>query len=146
MVFIVEDFERIYSSFNINILFPQPHPDTRSLAKGETSCSPAHAGRPVTKPRRGECPVASAASVLFVIGFASGETYADFNPDVDQVAAWTIGGLVAGKVLAKVGFFALILKFWKIILVGLGAVGIAVRKFFLRKKEQEEQQPTVLPE
>jgi uncharacterized membrane-anchored protein len=54
--------------------------------------------------------------------------------------------LVAGKVLAKVGFFALILKFWKIILVGLGTVGIAVRKFFLRKKEQEEQQPTALPE
>lgn len=80
------------------------------------------------------------------IQFASGETYADFNPDVDQVAAWTIGGLVAGKVLAKVGFFALILKFWKIILVGLGAVGVAVRKFFLRKKEQEEQQPTALPE
>lgn len=80
------------------------------------------------------------------IQFASGETYADFNPDVDEVAAWTIGGLVAGKVLAKVGFFAMILKFWKIILVGLGAIGVGVRKWFLRKKEAEEEQPTALPE
>jgi len=51
--------------------------------------------------------------------FTEGNKYADFNPDVDNVAAYGIGGLIAGKVLAKVGFFALLLKFWKFIAIGI---------------------------
>ena len=42
---------------------------------------------------------------------------ADFDSKIDNVAAWTIGGLVAGKVLAKAGFFAIILKFIKPLLL-----------------------------
>lgn len=54
--------------------------------------------------------------------FTPGNRYSDFNPDLDEVAAYGVGGLIAGKILAKTGFFALILKFWKFI--ALGAVGL----------------------
>lgn len=60
--------------------------------------------------------------------FTDGLEYGDFDPGMDEVAAYSLGGLVAGKVLAKVGFFALILKFWKVLVgVGLGAVSLVRR-------------------
>lgn len=62
--------------------------------------------------------------------FQPGYKYAEFNPDLDDVAAYGIGGLIAGKVLAKAGFFALILKFWKVIAIGFGALVMGVKKFF----------------
>jgi uncharacterized membrane-anchored protein len=61
--------------------------------------------------------------VLDIVTFKDGNKYSDFNPSIDQVAALTIGGLVAGKVLAKAGFFAILLKFGKVI-------GVAVLAFF----------------
>lgn len=77
--------------------------------------------------------------VLPMAAFTEGNTYFDFDPKIDNVAAWTIGGLVAGKVLAKVGFFAVILKYlgvlWKFILLGLAALAGVFRKLFNRKKE-----------
>ena len=36
------------------------------------------------------------------------------------MTAYTISGLVASKVLAKVSFFAIILKFWKLNILTLG--------------------------
>lgn len=77
--------------------------------------------------------------VLTSVEFEKGNTYADFNPDVDKVAAWTIGGLVAGKVLAKVGFLAVLAKFSKLIIVGLGAIGAGVWNFFRNKRKNEEE-------
>jgi len=62
------------------------------------------------------------ANILSSVEFNSGYRYDEFDPGLDDVAAYGIGGLIAGKVLAKAGFFALILKFWKFI--ALGAVGI----------------------
>ncbi|HEY4327477.1 MAG TPA: DUF2167 domain-containing protein [Mucilaginibacter sp.] len=83
--------------------------------------------------------------VLNIVHFTEGNKYSDFIPKIDQVAAWTIGGLVAGKILAKVGFFVLALKFWKLIVVGFAAVGSGIRKFFKRKKAtsspEEEKEP-----
>jgi len=76
---------------------------------------------------------ASIAPVLSSFTYADGLKYSDFNPDLDEVAAWTIGGLVAGKVLAKAGILALILKYLKFILVGLGAAGSAIFKWYKRK-------------
>jgi uncharacterized membrane-anchored protein len=61
----------------------------------------------------------------------------DYLPDVDDVATWTIGGLVAGKLLAKAGFFVLILKFWKIIAVAVAGFGGAIWKWFKGRKEDE---------
>jgi len=78
---------------------------------------------------------ASIDKVITSIDFNEGDKYANFNPDVDNVAAWTIGGLVAGKILAKVGFFAVILKFWKLIALGVVGAGGAFFKFFKRKKD-----------
>ncbi len=67
--------------------------------------------------------------------FSEGNRYSDFNPDLDEVAAYGIGGLIAGKILAKVGFFAGILKFWKIIVLGVAAIfGSFRKKIFGSKK------------
>jgi uncharacterized membrane-anchored protein len=60
--------------------------------------------------------------VLSAVNFNEGNRYADFDPDVDEVAAWTIGGLVAGKILSKAGFFAVIAKFAKPLIIGLLAL------------------------
>ena len=75
--------------------------------------------------------------ILNSVHFTEGNKYADFNPDIDEVAAYGIGGLIAGKLLAKAGFFALILKFWKIIAVAVvGAFSIFKKKIFGSKKEE----------
>ncbi|MCD9019657.1 DUF2167 domain-containing protein [Parachryseolinea silvisoli] len=73
--------------------------------------------------------------VLSSFTYADGKKYADFDPDVDEVAAWTIGGLVAGKVLAKAGFFAIILKNIKLIGLGIMALFTGIWKWVKRKTE-----------
>lgn len=75
-------------------------------------------------------------SVLHMATFTEGNKYSNFDSHIDEVAAWTIGGLVAGKILAKVGLFAYLAKFFKLILVGLAAIGGAIMKFFKRKKTE----------
>jgi uncharacterized membrane-anchored protein len=79
--------------------------------------------------------------VIGCITFKDGNKYSDYLPDVDNVAAWTIGGLVAGKILAKVGFFVLILKFWKIIAVSVVAAGAGVRKWWNGRNENRLPMP-----
>jgi len=76
--------------------------------------------------------------VLNMVQFNDGYKYENFDSNVDEVAAWTIGGLVAGKVLAKVGFFAVILKFWKIIILAVGGFFAAIWKRIRRKKDEED--------
>jgi uncharacterized membrane-anchored protein len=67
-------------------------------------------------------------NILHSVEFTPGNRYSDFNPDIDKVAAYGIGGLIAGKILAKAGFFALILKFWKFIAIGAVALFSGFRK------------------
>jgi len=73
-------------------------------------------------------------SVLAMAEFNQGSRYEDFNPDLDKVAAYGIGALVAGKVAAKAGLFAAALIFLKkfgiFIVVGFGAL---FKKLFGRK-------------
>lgn len=73
-------------------------------------------------------------SVVAMADFNQGSRYQDFDPDVDTVAAYGIGALVAGKVLAKTGFLALALVFLKkfgiFIVIGLGAL---VKRLFGRR-------------
>ncbi|MBC7849500.1 MAG: DUF2167 domain-containing protein [Chitinophagaceae bacterium] len=84
--------------------------------------------------------------VLAMPQFTAGNKYSDFDPKVDDVAAWTIGGLVAGKVLAKVGFLAIILKYLKFILLGIAAVGGGVWKWITgRRKRKEELEYNAAP-
>lgn len=83
--------------------------------------------------------------VLQIPTFTEGNKYADFDSNIDEVAAYGIGGLIAGKVLAKAGLWAVILKFGKFIIIGIAALGGIIFKFFKRKKPQEElvyQAPT----
>ncbi len=57
--------------------------------------------------------------IIHIAKFKEGSTYSDFNPDIDKVAAYTVGGLVAGKILAKAGILALILKNIKFVIIAL---------------------------
>lgn len=74
-------------------------------------------------------------TVLALAEFEQGSKYEDFDPDLDKVAAYGIGALVAGKLAAKAGLFAMLLiflkKFGVIIVIALGAAGKAL---FSRKK------------
>lgn len=76
--------------------------------------------------------------ILNSVHFTAGNKYADFNPDIDEVAAYGIGGLIAGKLLAKAGFFALILKFWKFIAIGAVGLFSVFKKRIFGSKESEE--------
>lgn len=78
--------------------------------------------------------------VIGSVEFKDGHKYSDFLPDVDNVAAWTIGGLVAGKILAKVGFFVLIAKFWKLIALAIAGAGSGIWRYFKRRKKDDEIQ------
>lgn len=73
-------------------------------------------------------------TVLALADFDQGARYQDFNPDLDAVATYGIGALVAGKVAAKAGLFAAALiflkKFGVLILAGVAMLG---RKLFQGK-------------
>ena len=66
-------------------------------------------------------------AIMAVTNFTPGNTYADFNPDIDTVAAVGIGGLIAGKVLTNTGMLAVALvflkKFWFVLLIPLMWLG-----------------------
>lgn len=61
--------------------------------------------------------------VLAMAEFNPGYRYSEFDPSMDKIAAYGIGGLVAGKVLAKTGMLAVGLvflkKFWFVIFLPL---------------------------
>lgn len=73
--------------------------------------------------------------ILGSTDFNDGNKYADFNPSLDKVAAYGIGGLIAGKVLAKAGLLAVLLKFWKFIALGAVAAFAFIKKLFTKKVE-----------
>jgi len=78
--------------------------------------------------------------LLETTNFVAGQRYEDFDPAYDKVAAYGIGGLIAGKMALKVGLFAKLAALLKVaikpILVGLVLIGGVVAKLFSRKKAQ----------
>jgi uncharacterized membrane-anchored protein len=82
--------------------------------------------------------------VLAIPSFTDGNAYKDFDSKTDEVAEWTIGGLVAGKILLKAGVSGAIIKFfafaWKYILVGIAVVLGIIKKFFRKKPLVDEDQ------
>ena len=82
--------------------------------------------------------------IINSVQYKAGFKYSDFDEDNDHVAEWTIGGLIAGKVLAKVGFFAILAKFGKFIVIGLIAGFGVIKKFFFGNKEQQVTRPEVI--
>lgn len=81
-------------------------------------------------------------AIIGSVVYDNGYTYADFNPKTDHIAEWTIGGLVAGKVLAKAGFWAVLAKFSKVIIIAIIAFFAAIRKKIARwfgfRKDSDE--------
>ena len=75
--------------------------------------------------------------VLAAAEFNSGYKYDEFDPSLDKVAAYGLGALVAGKLIAKTGAIAAILialkKFWIILAVGIAAL---FKKLFGRNKTE----------
>ena len=75
-------------------------------------------------------------SVLAMAEFNPGQRYEDFDSNLDEVAAYGIGALVAGKVAAKAGLLAaglvLLKKFGIFILLGLGAFARKLKGLFSR--------------
>ncbi|MCD8533880.1 MAG: DUF2167 domain-containing protein [Verrucomicrobia bacterium] len=70
--------------------------------------------------------------VLQTAEFTSGNKYSDFNPQYDKLAAYGIGGLIAGKMIAKTGIVLKILlvlkKFWVVLAVAIGALVSRLKK------------------
>jgi uncharacterized membrane-anchored protein len=77
--------------------------------------------------------------VLGMVSFNAGNKYSDFDSKTDKVAAWTIGGLVAGKILAKAGLWAVIAKSLKFIIAGIVLAGGAIWRFITGRRKKEEE-------
>ena len=80
-------------------------------------------------------------TVLAMTNFNPGHRYSDFDPSIDEVAAYGIGALVAGKLAAKAGLFAkfgvillALKKFWILLVIGIGAF---LARIFRRGRSKE---------
>lgn len=73
-------------------------------------------------------------AVLPMMDFTPGNKYSDFDPSIDTVAKIGIGGLIAGKVLAKTGLIAVALillkKFGILLLLPL----LGLKKLFTKSR------------
>jgi len=85
----------------------------------------------------------AARTLAQAVAFEQGSSYADFNPSTDKTAEYGLAGLVLGggalAAAGKLGLFAVIAKFFKLILVGAIAVGGAVMAFFRRMFGRREK-------
>lgn len=82
----------------------------------------------------------SIPAVTGAVAYTDGNKYSDFSESKgDKIAAWTIGGLVAGKILAKAGLFAILAKFGKLIILALIAGGAGIWRFVTGRKKQTEE-------
>lgn len=78
-------------------------------------------------------------AVVAMPEFESGSRYEDYVPGADKVAAYGLGGLIAGKLAAKTGLFVIALAFlkkaWIFVLIGLGGAWQIVSRLFRRTPE-----------
>jgi len=78
--------------------------------------------------------------VLNFAEFTDGNKYSQFDSNIDDVAAYGIGALVAGKLAAKTGILAMLLvvfkKFGIFILVGVAALFKGLFNFFRKPTQQ----------
>ncbi len=75
-------------------------------------------------------------AVMAMPQFEEGSRYQDYVPGADKVAAYGIGGLIAGKLLAKAGIFAIALAFlkkgWILVVLALAGLWRVAARFFRR--------------
>ena len=80
---------------------------------------------------------------LAALDYNAGRRYADFDAKSDHVAEYGLAALVVGVAAHKLGFIALagafLLKFAKVIFVGLAVLGGGVTRFFKRKPKAAPQ-------
>lgn len=73
-------------------------------------------------------------AVLAMVDFNEGNRYSDFDSNLDEVAAYGIGALVAGKVAAKAGLIGALLlilkKFGIFLVLGLAAFARKIKAMF----------------
>ena len=85
----------------------------------------------------------AAPNILSMVSFQQGNLYSEFNPSLDEAAAYGLAGLIAGGLLTKVGFFkglfALLLASKKLIAIGaitlVAGLWGAIKSLFGRKTE-----------
>ena len=79
-------------------------------------------------------------NILAAIEFNEGHRYADFLPGKDKAATYGLAGLIVGATAAKAGFFKMlwvgILAFKKVIVVGLIALGAALKRLLGGAKQE----------
>ncbi|MEH6346138.1 MAG: DUF2167 domain-containing protein [Bermanella sp.] len=76
--------------------------------------------------------------VLAIADFDQGSQYSDFDPELDEIAAYGLGALVAGKVIAKTGFLVAALIFLKKFGVIFLLAGAALlKRLFNRNKNKQ---------
>jgi uncharacterized membrane-anchored protein len=82
-----------------------------------------------------------AHELLGDLAYNTGKRYEDFSASTDRIAEYGLMALVGGVAAKKLGLFALaaafVLKFAKIILIGLGVFGAGVLNFFRRKPRSD---------
>jgi uncharacterized membrane-anchored protein len=80
----------------------------------------------------------TAAQLLSAVSFNDGRQYQDFDSSTDKIAAYGLTALIGGVAAKKLGLIAVItafvVKFAKVIFVGLLGVGAAVRAFLAKRK------------
>jgi uncharacterized membrane-anchored protein len=84
----------------------------------------------------------AAYQVVDAVDYVDGKKYSDFKPGVDHMAEYGLAALVAGVAAKKLGFLALagvfVLKFIKVIGVGVVVAGAAVKKFFFGRSRDSD--------
>lgn len=80
-----------------------------------------------------------AHELLAATAFGKDNRYEDFNPKTDHVAEYGLAALVAGVALKKLGLLAglglMLAKAWKLIVVGIVALGAAAKKLLGKKND-----------
>ena len=75
-----------------------------------------------------------AHQILAAVDFNEGKRYGDFKADTDKVAEYGLAALIGGVAIKKLGLLAtmgiFLAKAWKLVAVGVFAVGAAIRKLF----------------
>ena len=80
-------------------------------------------------------------TVLAIADFDQGSQYSDFDPELDEIAAYGLGALVAGKVIAKTGFLVAALVFLKKFGVIFLLAGAALlKRLFNKNKSNKNKQ------
>jgi uncharacterized membrane-anchored protein len=79
----------------------------------------------------------AARELLSDLAYNSGKRYEDFSATTDRIAEYGLAALIGGIAVKKLGLLALgtalVLKFAKLIFIGLAVVGAGIMRIFRRK-------------